>query len=291
MGTQDEKREKDNFIMLPTVDFCFKELMQNPKVRKGFIAAILGKAPKEVRRTTLVPTALRKESEDDKLGILDVLIELEDETKMNMEMQVSYFDCWTNRVLFYLGKIYTGQIKEGEDYDKLRKCIHVSILEFVHFPQDKKCCRKIVFCDAETGEQYTDLMELYILELKKLPPEDQSEDGIIRWMRFLGGKSRKEFEDMARKDEYIEEAYNELKKLSLDEQKRLEYELRQKAVRDHNMMMKSAEKRGIEIGRKQGEQLALKRIIERQLENGKTEKETADLLGMDIQEVRELAGK
>ena len=40
-----------------------------------------------------------------------------------------------------------------------------------------------------------------------------------------------------------------------------------------------------------GEQLALKRIIERQLENGKTEKETADLLGMDIQEVRELAGK
>ena len=35
----------------------------------------------------------------------------------------------------------------------------------------------------------------------------------------------------------------------------------------------------------------MKRIIERQLENGKTEKETADLLGMDIQEVRELAGK
>ena len=69
MGTQDEKREKDNFIMLPTVDFCFKELMQNPKVRKGFIAAILGKAPKEVRRTTLVPTALRKESEDDKLSL------------------------------------------------------------------------------------------------------------------------------------------------------------------------------------------------------------------------------
>lgn len=34
---------------------------------------------------------------------------------------------------------------------------------------------------------------------------------------------------MAKKDEHIEEAYNELKKLSLDEQKRLEYELRQKS--------------------------------------------------------------
>ena len=131
-------------------------------------------------------------------------------------------------------------------------------------------------------------MELHILELKKLPPKDQSEDGIIRWMRFLGGKNRKEFEDMAKKDEYIEEAYNELKKLSLDEEKRLEYELRQKAVRDHNMMMKSAEKRGLEIGRKQGEQLALKRVVEKQLKAGKTVEETAELLGMDIQEVREL---
>ncbi|HJD04437.1 MAG TPA: Rpn family recombination-promoting nuclease/putative transposase [Candidatus Mediterraneibacter caccogallinarum] len=288
MSTQKSRRNSDNFIMLPTVDFCFKELMQNPKVRKGFIAAILEKSPGTIRRTTLIPTALQKESEEDKLGILDVLVELEDGTKMNMEMQVSYFDCWTNRVLFYLGKIYTGQIKEGEDYDRLRKCIHVSILDFVHFPQDEKCCRKIVFCDAESGEQYTDLMELHILELKKLPPKDQSEDGIIRWMRFLGGKNRKEFEDMAKKDEYIEEAYNELKKLSLDEEKRLEYELRQKAVRDHNMMMKSAEKRGLEIGRKQGEQLALKRVVEKQLKAGKTVEETAELLGMDIQEVREL---
>ena len=93
---------------------------------------------------------------------------------------------------------------------------------------------------------------------------------------------------MAKKDEYIEEAYNELKKLSLDVEKRLEYELRQKAVRDHNMMMKSAEKRGLEIGRKQGEQLALKRVVEKQLKAGKTVEETAELLGMDIQEVREL---
>lgn len=49
-------------------------------------------------------------------------------------------------------------------------------------------------------------MELYILELKKLPPEDQNEEGVIRWMRFLGEKSREEFENMAKKDEHIEEA-------------------------------------------------------------------------------------
>ena len=49
MSTQKSSRNSDNFIMLPTVDFCFKELMQNPKVRKGFIAAILGKSPGTIR--------------------------------------------------------------------------------------------------------------------------------------------------------------------------------------------------------------------------------------------------
>ena len=35
-------KKNDKFIMLPTVDVCFKGLMYNPKVRKGFIAALLG---------------------------------------------------------------------------------------------------------------------------------------------------------------------------------------------------------------------------------------------------------
>ena len=286
----------DNFIMLPTVDFCFKELMKNPKVRKGFVAAILGKSPETVRRTTVIDTELRKESEDDKLGILDVLVELEDGGRMNMEMQVPYFEYWANRVLFYVSKIYTGQIKKGDDYEKLQKCIHVSILDFIHFPQDQRCYRKITFCDVETGEQYTDLMELHVLELKKLPPEDQNEEGVIRWMRFLGGKSRKEFEDMAEKDEYIREAYEDLKKLSLDEQKRLEYEVRQRAIRDHNSRMKSAErrgeKRGIEIGEKRGieigTQSTLKRLVRANAESGKSLEEIAEFLELDLSEVQRL---
>ena len=304
-----DAENNDNFIMFPTVDFCFKELMKNPKVRKGFVAAILGKEPETVRRTTVIETELRKESEDDKLGILDVLVELEDGVKMNMEMQVPYFEYWANRVLFYVSKIYTGQIQKGDDYDKLQKCIHVSILDFIHFPQDQRCYRKITLCDVETGEQYTDLMELHVLELKKLLPEDQNEDGVIRWMRFLGGKSRKEFEDMAEKDEYIKEAYEDLKKLSLDEQKRLEYEVRQRAIRDHNSQMKSAERRGIEIGEERGEkrgieigerrgiaigeelgtQSTLKRLVKANVESGKSLEEIAEFLGLDLSEVEKMS--
>lgn len=34
---------KDFFIMKPKVDFCFKELLSDEYVRRGFLSAILGR--------------------------------------------------------------------------------------------------------------------------------------------------------------------------------------------------------------------------------------------------------
>ena len=112
--------------------------------------------------------------------------------------------------------------------------------------------KRIAFCDTKTGKEYTDLMEMHILELSKLPPEEKNETSLLQWMRFLGGKTRKDFEKMAKKNSELEEAYEVLDKLSADEKKRIEYEARQKAIRDHKTQMKSAEKRGIEAGRMSG---------------------------------------
>ena len=238
-------QKKDDFIMLPTSDFCFKELMQNSKVRKGIISALLGINPEEIAETKLLPTSTTEEYPDGKLGILDVLIKLENGTQVGMEMQVAKYDYWTNRILFYLCRMFTGQIGKGDTYDKLKKCIHVSFLDFIHFENDYDFYRKITLRDEKNSE-YTDLLELHILELKKLPPEEQNENGLLKWTRFLNGKCREDFEKMAEKDEYIDEAYELLKKMSADDRKRLEYEAREKAVRDYNTQMKSSLERGEE---------------------------------------------
>ena len=164
-----ETQNREDFIMLPTVDFCFKELMQNAKVRQGMIAALLGVEPEEIEETILLPTILHPEYPDDKYGILDVKVVLKNGSQMDFEMQVTAVSYWTKRILFYLGKMYTDQLKAGESYEKLKKCIHVGILNFIHFPDDDRCYRKIIFCDKDTGEEYTDLLEIHVLELKKLP--------------------------------------------------------------------------------------------------------------------------
>lgn len=289
MEKMKKKRETEEFIMSPTVDICFKELMQNPKVRKGMVAAILGKDPDEIESTVLMPTILQQEYADDKLGILDARVKLVDGEQIDVEMQNAFFAFWPNRVLFYLGKMYTSQLKEGEGYENLKQCVHVSILNFIHFPDDNICFRAISFCEEGTGKIYTDKMKIYVLELPKLPPEQKNEKDIIRWMRFLRAKSRKEFEKMAERDEYIQEAYEALKRMSADEKKRLEYEAREKALRDYNTQMYSAEKRGIEAGMKIGEKLMLeqaKRTVQVLKEMGMPMEQIVQAVGREENEVK-----
>lgn len=267
-GTSQEKNQKRDFIMLPTVDFCFKELMQNENVRKGIVSALLKVSPEEVEGTELMPTILRKQYEDDKYGVLDVRVRLKNGTQIDFEMQVICFDYWANRTIYYLSKMYIEQIKEGDEYDELQKCIHVSILDHVYFPQDQECYRRVTFCDTETGDEYSDLMEIHILELPKLPAEQKNETDLMQWMRFLGGKCREDFEKMVEKNSCFKEAYNVLDKLSTDEEKRMEYEARQKAIRDYNAMMKTAERRGMESGMKKGMEEGIEKGMEEGIEKG-----------------------
>lgn len=281
------ERNNENFIMLPTVDFCFKELMQNPKVRKGFIAALLNIRPEEIADTILAPTILEKTTEKDKLGILDVAVTLYDGTQIDMEMQILPFDCWEKRVLFYLSKMYIWQITEGEPYDNLKKCIHVSVLNFIHIPDDT-CCHTINLRDADTGEFYTDLFELKILELPKLPKDITCSEDIIRWMQFFNGKSKEDFANMAKNDEYLDEAYQTLLKLSADEQKRLEYEARDKAIRDHKSLMNSAERQGLKRGLEQG--LLLAGRILKSHQSGKSIEEIAKECNISIEQVKQVLG-
>ena len=75
------------FIMLPTVDFCFKELMKNSKVRKGFIAALLRKRSEpDPKNYTDFRQNYGKKVKMISWGFSMFLIEMADGTKMNMEM-------------------------------------------------------------------------------------------------------------------------------------------------------------------------------------------------------------
>ena len=137
MGSRDVsqggKYRMDIFLMKPKIDFAFKEIMTDEKARVGFLSAILKLNPADIKETRLLNTNLRKIHGDDKLGILDVRVLMNDDTEIDIEVQLAKLTVWAERSLFYLSNMYTDQISSGDDYARFKKCVSISILDFVLF--------------------------------------------------------------------------------------------------------------------------------------------------------------
>ena len=212
-----------NFLMKPKIDFAFKEIMNDEKARTGFLAAVLKLDPVDIKSTRILNPYLRQTHADDKLGILDVRILMNDDTEIDTEIQLSELLVWSDRSLFYASKMYTDQIKPGQKYNVFKKCVSISILDFVLFEYQTDFYSCFHILEDTKHFKYTDKMEFHVIELPKLPAELQENCSRVElWAQLI----------------------------SQDDQKCLEYEAREKAIHDYNQGIYEAEQRG----RLQGEQ-------------------------------------
>ncbi len=243
------------FLMKPKIDFAFKEIMTDEKARIGFLSAMLKLNPEDIKETTLLNTSLRKTYEDDKLGILDVRVLMNDDTEIDIEVQLSELSVWAERSLFYLAKMYTEQINPGDSYNKFKKCVSISILDFKLFDDTENFYSCFHIAEDNRHSLYTDKMEFHVLELPKLPDKPKNDsDNILLWAKFINAERKEEFDMVADKNPYIESAYQTLQVISQNKEKRLEYEAREKAIRDHNQFLLEARQKGRAEGREMGEE-------------------------------------
>ena len=271
----------NTFIMKPKIDFCFKELMEFAEVRRGFIAAVLGISPEEVVSTELKPTHLRVKHQKDKLGILDVHVILNGEIQIDMEIQVAQFLFWRERSLFYLSKMYSDIILAGEGYQVLGKCIHVGILDFILFEEDEEYYSCFHLWEDKRRRIYSDKLEIHIVELPKLAKREYPETALLKWARFFNAEKKEEFEMVAKTDPHIQKAYDQLLYMSGNEEKRLLYEARQKALNDYNTQMYS----NWHDGYSEGEEKKLIELICKKMKKNCSAEEIADLLEEDKEKV------
>ena len=241
------------FLMKPRVDYAFKEIMMDEKARIGFLSAILKLNPEDIKETQMLNTNLRKQSEKEKLGILDVRILMNNNTEIDIEIQLAAMNIWADRALFYLAKMYTEQISAGEDYTVFKKCVSISILDFNLFEHESEFYSCFHIREDSHHFLYTNKMEFHVLELPKLPKELQENSSDIElWAKFIRAERKEEFDMLAEKNAYIGSAYKHLQVISQDEEKRLEYEAREKAIRDYNQIMLEAKQIGRAEGREEG---------------------------------------
>ena len=172
--------------------------------------------------------------------------------EIDIEIQLSELKVWADRSLFYLSKMYTEQIQAGQKYNVFKKCVSISILDFTLFQDTDEFYSCFHIREDNRNTIYTDKMEFHVLELSKLPKElKEDTSDILLWAKFINAEEKEEFDMLATKNSYIGSAYEQLQIISQDKKKRLEYEAREKAIRDHNQMMYEAEQRGKEIGKQE----------------------------------------
>ena len=259
-------------MLSPKLDIVFQALfgdVGSEKITGKFLQSILKQEVSEVDLSQNI--VLRREQEDDKLGILDIIAKINEKEYCNIEMQLVDTGEIRERILYYWSKIYTRQLKKGQEYKELEKTIVILIANFaIKGLEDLKYHTEGKIMDKETQKVIlTDKFELRIIELPKIKEEEQEE--LIDWLLFLENPQSERVKTKMEENEELKEAVEKLEGMSEDDYMQRIADLREKAILDYNSGMGNALRKGI----KKGKLETAKKMLEK---------------GMDIDTIIEVTG-
>jgi predicted transposase/invertase (TIGR01784 family) len=244
----------DYKILPPTDDWIFKLLFGDER-NKSILMSLLSsfvELPEEEYEITFLDTSLKPETEDDKLGIVDVKIRTKLGKIIDIEIQVYPVKNIGKRLSFYKSKLIVEQIGKSELYNVIQKVICICITDYELFPGINGYLNRFQFYNPKNGLCFEDIPEeVYTLELPKVPALTDGTKG-WEWMKFLKAKGKEEFEMAAVQNPEIRKAVDTLYEISADEKVRAEYEMRQKAWRDRISQFDGYYQDGLQKGRLEG---------------------------------------
>ncbi len=226
-----------------TNDYMFHAALQkNPKVLKSLVCSLLRLRLQEIRSIQIINPIILGEAVDEKTFILDINIVLNDNTLINLEMQVENLYNWEERSLSYLCRTF-DQLQKGEEYSSAKPVIHISFLDFTPFPEYPEFYASYQFMNEKNHHIYSDKLTLRVVDLRQIElatAEDQA-SGLEHWARLFKASTWEEIRMIAKKDENLLEATETLYTLNADELVRRQCEARADYYRLHNSINRRME--------------------------------------------------
>jgi len=204
----------------------------------------------EYAQLTIIDPYIKKESEDDKYGVLDVKIITVSGNIVNVEIQLRFIPEMRERIIYYLSKMVTEQISSGQNFSLIKRVVSIIITDDIIDTKDNCYHHQFRYRTVE-GKEFTNLTEINTLELKRLPKDTDSTQ-LWNWMMFINASDMEDFDMLAKKSPQIKKAVGILKELSADERTRMLFEEREKARRDIESMIGGARKEGRAEGLAEG---------------------------------------
>lgn len=288
----------------PKLDVVFQALfgeVGNESITKGFLEAILERKIDSIDLSR--NPILRREFKDEKLGVLDIIAKLDENEICNIELQIVDKKNIIERILYYWSRLYSRQIKSGEDYKILQKAIVILITDFkIENLEELDYHSRWKIMEDKQGKKIilTQKLEIDIIELPKIIGKEKEQDNLLDWLYFLENPKSERVTEKMKENENLKEAVKKLDNLSEDERMQRIADLRQKAIMDE----KAIYEKGLEIGLEKGIQRGMEKGIEKGIMEGsqkekieiakkmlelKIDKETiAEATGLTEQEIEKI---
>ena len=276
----------------PKLDVVFQALfgeVGNESITKGFLETILERKIDSIDLSR--NPILRREFKEEKLGILDIIAKLDKDEICNIELQIVDKKNIIERILYYWSRLYSRQIKSGEDYKILQKAIVILITDFkIENLEELDYHSRWKIMEDKQGKKIilTQKLEIDIIELPKIIGKEKEQDNLLDWLYFLENPKSERVTEKMKENENLKEAVKKLDNLSEDERMQRIADLRQKAIMDEKAIYEKGLEVGIEKGIMEGSQKEKIEIAKKMLEL-KIDKETiAEATGLTEQEIEKI---
>ena len=278
--------KKDNIQLLkPKIDVVFQSLFskQNERVTKAFAEALLDKKIEKIKINE--DKELFRGKPEEKLGILDLELDINENEKVDVEIQLVDRSNIQERLLYYFSKLYSNEIRRGDDYGQAKRVIMVAILDYnLNLTKEIKQMETKWKLREENNKDLvlTDKIEIDIIELSKVKEEYEKnkQNKKAQWALFISDPNKKEVQEIMKSNEDIEEAVVTVHKMTEDEKMRRIADLREKALLDE----KAIRRKGYQDGEKKQQTSIAKKLKDK----GMRLEEIAEVTGLELEEIKKL---
>jgi len=174
-------------------DYAFKRVFgveENKDVLQDLLECILDIPPETIAGLELLDKEFHKDSISDKTGVLDVKLRLKNNTIIDIEIQNRWNSEFVQRTIFYWAKMYTENLKTGEVYTKLPKCITINIVG-EGFDLNSLIHSEYNVVEKHINDRLSDELEIHFLNLARVKEQDENTESdekkkkLYNWLKFI----------------------------------------------------------------------------------------------------------
>lgn len=210
-------------------DYLFRALLQRSnRVLKGLICSLLHLDDAQIHSVVITNPIELGNTISSRQFFLDVRVLLNDDTIINLEMQVINEQNWVERSLSYLCRSF-DDLEHGQNYIDAKTTVQIGLLDFTLFKQHPEFYATYQLLNTKTHALYSDKLRLCVVDLTKIDmaTEEDRAYHIDYWASLFKAATWEEIKMLAQKDDYIKEASDTIYQLTQEEKIRLQCEARE----------------------------------------------------------------